>query len=120
MFKLSKERKDKELRQTFVETISELMDENPKLVLYEADLGGASGTTKLKEKHGDKFIQAGIAEANMIGMAAGLSIKGYVPFVHTFAPFSTRRALDQVLDRTSTRLNSSHQIISYALLCLKK
>src|SRR5574344_1188295 len=108
MFKLSKERKDKELRQTFVETISELMDENPKLVLYEADLGGASGTTKLKEKHGDKFIQAGIAEANMIGMAAGLSIKGYVPFVHTFAPFSTRRALDQIFIAGAYSGNTVH------------
>lgn len=96
MWKLSKEHKDKELRKTFVNTVDELMQENEKVVLFEADLGGASGTTALQEKYGKRFIQAGISEANMVGMAGGISIKGYIPFIHTFAPFTVRRALDQI------------------------
>lgn len=96
MWTRSKETKDKELRVAFVETVDKLMEENPKVVLYEADLGGASGTTKLKDKYPERFIQAGISEQNMVGMAAGISSKGYIPFVHTFSPFTTRRALDQI------------------------
>ena len=96
MWKLTDREKDKELRKAFVDTLSELMSENKKLVCVEADLGGASGTTALAEKYPDQFIQAGISEANMIGMACGMSMRGYIPFVHTFSPFSTRRALDQI------------------------
>lgn len=96
MWKLSKDRKDKELRKVFVDSLDYLMQNNEKIVVLEADLGGASGTISLKEKYKDRFIQVGIAEANMIGMACGMSMRGYIPFVHTFAPFSTRRALDQI------------------------
>lgn len=96
MWKRSESTKDIELRKAFVETLDELMTENDKVVLFEADLGGASGTTALKDKHKERFIQVGISEANMIGMAAGISIKGYIPYVHTFSPFTTRRALDQI------------------------
>ncbi|MFL8968874.1 transketolase family protein [Helcococcus kunzii] len=96
MWKRSKDTKDIELRQVFVNTLDKLIMENPKILVFEADLGGASGTTKLKEKHSKQFVQVGISEANMIGMAAGASIRGYVPFVHTFSPFTTRRALDQI------------------------
>lgn len=96
MWKRSESTKDIELRKTFVDTLDELMSKNEKILLFEADLGGASGTTKLKDKFKDRFIQVGIAEANMIGIAAGISIKGYIPFIHTFSPFSTRRALDQI------------------------
>lgn len=96
MWTLHTEGMGKELRTVFVETLQEMMEENPKVLALEADLGGASGFTKIKETHPDQFIQMGISEANMIGTAAGLSMKGYIPYVHTFAPFSTRRALDQI------------------------
>lgn len=96
MWKLSKEHKDIELRKAFVNTVDELMQENEKVVVFEADLGGASGTLDLQKKYGKRYIQAGISEANMVGMAGGISIKGYIPFIHTFAPFTTRRALDQI------------------------
>lgn len=96
MWKLSKDNKDIELRKAFVNTVDKLMQENDKVVVFEADLGGASGTTALKKKYGMRYIQAGISEANMVGMAGGISIKGYIPFIHTFAPFTTRRALDQI------------------------
>lgn len=96
MWTRSEGRKDKELRVTFVETLSQLISENDKVVFFEADLGGATGSLKLADRHGSRFIQAGIAEANMIGMAAGMSLRGYIPYVHSFSPFITRRALDQV------------------------
>lgn len=96
MWKRSENTKDIELRQVFVNTLDKLIEDNPKILVFEADLGGASGTTKLKDRHPKQFVQVGISEANMIGMAAGSSIRGYVPFVHTFSPFTTRRALDQI------------------------
>lgn len=96
MWEISKNRKDKELRKTFVETLDRIMGKDPKVVLCEADLGGASGTINLKDKYSKQYIQMGISEANMIGSAAGMSIRGYIPFIHTFAPFTTRRALDQI------------------------
>lgn len=96
MWKRSESTKDIELRKAFVDTLDELMSENEKVVLFEADLGGASGTTALKNKYKERFIQVGISEANMVGMAAGISIKGYIPYIHTFSPFTTRRALDQI------------------------
>ena len=61
-----------------------------------ADLGGASGFTKIKKTNPERFIQCGIAEANMMGVAAGLSLTGFKPFTHTFAPFATRRVFDQL------------------------
>lgn len=86
----------KELRTVFVETLDALMSTDPKIVALEADLGGASGFSKLAGSHGDKFINVGISEANMIGIASGLSLTGYIPFCHTFAPFATRRVFDQL------------------------
>lgn len=86
----------KELRKVFVETLEELMDVNDKVIALEADLGTASGFAAIKKSHPDRFVDMGIAEANMIGTAAGLSMRGFVPFVHTFSPFASRRVADQV------------------------
>ena len=86
----------KEFRACVVETLQELMKIDNKVVALEADLGGASGFTKIKKTNPDRFIQCGIAEANMMGVGAGLSIMGYKPFMHTFGPFATRRAYDQI------------------------
>lgn len=85
-----------EMRKVFVDTLDALMKEDSRIVALEADLGGASGFSKLKKEHPDQFINVGIAEANMMGIAAGLSMRGRVPFVHTFAPFAVRRACDQI------------------------
>ena len=86
----------KEFRACVVETLQELMKIDDKVVALEADLGGASGFTKIKKTNPDRFVQCGIAEANMMGVGAGLSIMGYKPFMHTFGPFATRRAYDQI------------------------
>lgn len=85
-----------ELRVTFRETLEDMMKEDSRVVVLEADLGGASGFAKIKKKYPDQFIEMGIAEANMVGVAAGLSMRGFIPFLHTFAPFASRRIADQV------------------------
>lgn len=88
--------KGKELRSVVVETLQDLMKSDDKVVALEADLGGASGFTKIKASNPDRFIQCGIAEANMVGVGAGLSVTGFKPFMHTFGPFATRRVFDQI------------------------
>ncbi len=96
MWKLAPAGTGKEMRTVFVETLQDMMKDNKKIMALEADLGSASGFNKIQKSNPDQFIQVGIAEANMVGIAAGLSMRGYIPFIHTFAPFATRRVLDQV------------------------
>lgn len=85
-----------ELRAVYVESLMELMDSNPDIVNLDADLVGASGAAKLFKRYENRCINMGISEANMIGAAAGMSLTGKVPFIHTFAPFATRRVMDQL------------------------
>lgn len=98
MFQLAENRQEagRELRDCVVETLQELMKDDDKITALEADLGGANGFTKIKKTNPERFIQCGIAEANMMGVAAGLSLTGFKPFTHTFAPFATRRVFDQL------------------------
>lgn len=98
MFQLAENRQEagRELRDCVVETLQEIMKDDDKITALEADLGGASGFTKIKKTNPERFIQCGIAEANMMGVAAGLSLTGFKPFTHTFAPFATRRVFDQL------------------------
>lgn len=86
----------KELRATVVDALKETMAIDEKIVALDADLGGASKWTDLAKDVPNRFINVGIAEANMVGVAAGLSLTGYTPFIHTFGPFATRRVLDQI------------------------
>ena len=83
-------------RSVFVSTLQDLMASNDRVVCLEADLGGASGTSKLGETNPERYVQCGISEANMVGVAAGLSSEGFIPFAHTFGPFFARRAFDQI------------------------
>lgn len=85
-----------EMRQAMIEAILELIPDYPDIVVLDADLAGASGFKKIFQKYPDHCLNAGIAEANMVGLAAGLSLAGKIPFAHSFAPFITRRALDQI------------------------
>lgn len=83
-------------RDTICDTIIDLMNTNDKIIMLEADLGGASGTSKILKAHPKQYVQVGIAEADMMGIAAGMSSEGFIPFTHTFGPFATRRAFDQI------------------------
>lgn len=84
-----------ELRKVFYNSMSELMNENPQVVYLDADLAGAMGTAALFQEFPQQAFDMGIMEANMIGVAAGMSIKGKIPFVHSFGPFASRRCADQ-------------------------
>lgn len=85
-----------ELRKSYAAEISRLMKENDKIIIMDADLAGAGGTKPLYKEFPERCINCGIAEANMTCIAAGLSASGYVPFIHSFAPFTTRRVFDQI------------------------
>lgn len=84
-----------ELRAVFAETLGELMEENKDIVYLEADLGGAIGTASLFKKYPNQAFDVGIMEANMVGVGAGMSVKGKIPFMHSFGTFTSRRCADQ-------------------------
>jgi len=86
----------KATRAGFGEALLELGEKNPNVVALCADLTGSLNMSAFANAFPDRFFQAGIAEANMIGMAAGLSIGGKIPFTGTFANFSTGRVYDQI------------------------
>jgi transketolase len=86
----------KETRKGFGQALIELGEKNEKIVALCADLTGSLYMTYFAKKFSNRFFQVGIAEANMMGMAAGLSIGGYIPFTGTFANFSTARVYDQI------------------------
>ncbi|WP_434981352.1 transketolase family protein [Daejeonia sp. YH14] len=86
----------KDTRSGFGAGMAELADQNPNVVGLCADLIGSLKFEKFIEKAPERFFQIGIAEANMIGIAAGLSIEGKIPFTGTFANFSTGRVYDQI------------------------
>lgn len=85
-----------EMRQMYANTLLKLAKENPDVIGLEADLMSAISTNKIISEIPNQLINCGIMEANMMGVAAGLSITGKIPFVHTFGQFATRRAFDQL------------------------
>ena len=86
----------KDTRSGFGAGLHELGKQNPNVVALCADLLGSLKMDAFKKEFPDRFIQVGIAEANMMGIAAGLSIGGKIPFTGTFANFSTGRVYDQI------------------------
>ena len=86
----------KDTRSGFGDGLTELGKINPNVVALCADLIGSLKMNDFKENHPDRFFQVGIAEANMMGIAAGLTIGGKIPFTGTFANFSTGRVYDQI------------------------
>jgi transketolase len=86
----------KDTRSGFGEALLELGKQNPQVVALCADLTGSLKMEAFAKEFPDRFIQTGIAEANMIGIAAGLTIGGKIPFTGTFANFSTARVYDQI------------------------
>ena len=86
----------KDTRSGFGAGLNELGKNNKKVVALCADLTGSLKMNDFKDNHPDRFFQIGIAEANMIGIAAGMTIGGKIPFTGTFANFSTSRVYDQI------------------------
>lgn len=86
----------KDTRSGFGDGMTELGRNNPRVVALCADLVGSLKIETFIAENPERFVQVGIAEANMIGIAAGLTIGGYIPFTSTFANFSTGRVYDQI------------------------
>ena len=96
----------KEMRAAYADTLVELAATNPDIVVLEADLMRATGTGVFQKAHPDRLFNAGVAEANMVGIASGLSATGKIPFASTFACFASRRVFDQFfLSANYARLN---------------
>ncbi len=86
----------KDTRSGFGDGLTELGRKNKNIVALCADLTGSLKMNQFKEENPDRFFQVGIAEANMMGIAAGLTIGGKIPYTGTFANFSTGRVYDQI------------------------
>ncbi|MFP4077578.1 MAG: transketolase family protein [Candidatus Izemoplasmataceae bacterium] len=85
-----------DLREVYVDLLLDYAEDHPELVVIDADLQNAIKTTRFRDIHPERSINVGVAEANMIGVAAGMANMGKLPFTHTFTPFATRRVFDQV------------------------
>lgn len=99
MFKVYKgepKKDDIEMRKVYSSKLSELMKKDDRVVALEADLMSSMTMDKVQKENPDKVINCGIMEANMIGVAAGMSIAGKYPFAHTFTAFASRRCFDQL------------------------
>lgn len=85
-----------EMRKCYQRKLAELMMHNQKVVMVDADLVSASGSGENFKQFPHQTINVGISEANMISASAGMSATGIIPFIHSFAPFVTRRVYDQL------------------------
>jgi len=85
-----------EMRDAFGHALVDLGLEYSKMIVLDADLHTSSKALYFKKAYPDRFIQVGIAEQNLFGIAAGLALTGFIPFPSTFAVFAARRALDQI------------------------
>ena len=96
----------KEMRAVYADTLISLAGENPDVVVVEADLMRATGTGSFAKAFPDRAVNVGVAEADMVGIASGLSSMGKIPFAATFGCFASRRAYDQFfLSANYARLN---------------
>ncbi len=86
----------KAIRVAYGEAIAKLGHTNDKIVVLDADLSGATQTKYFKKEFPDRFYNVGIAEGNLMGIAAGLAYQGFIPFASTFAVFGTGRAFEIV------------------------
>ena len=98
MFHLSKDHKEdtKAMRDVYCEVLMQIEEDNPNVIAVDADVMHSLGTLEFHKKYPEKSINCGIQEANAVGVCAGLSITGFIPFFHTFSTFATRRVYDQV------------------------
>ena len=88
---------EQEMRLAYAQVLNELIDANHNVYCLESDLSKASGTNPtILKAHPNNFVNVGVAEANMIGVAAGLATEGKIPFCASFCCFVTRRVYDQI------------------------
>lgn len=90
------EKEAKEMRGVYCATLMEMAEQNENVCVLDADLINSHGTKNFFKKYPERAFDCGIQENNMVGVAAGLSIVGMIPFAHTFAPFMARRCNDQI------------------------
>jgi transketolase len=94
------------MRDVYAKVLVKLAADNKNIAALDSDLMCSSGMKPFMEAYPDRFINCGIAEANMIGVASGMSAMGYIPFAHSFATFATRRCCDQIfMSAAYSRLN---------------
>lgn len=84
------------MREVFGNTLAEMMEQDDRICVIDADLANCNGTKKLQQLFPERAFEVGIAEQNMASVAAGLSSYGFVPFITSFTPFATRRICDQI------------------------
>jgi transketolase len=84
------------MRVVFGETVAQLADHDPRIVMLDGDVGSSTRADIFERAHPDRCFQMGIAEQNMLGVAAGLATVGFVPFISTFVAFAVVRPLDQI------------------------
>lgn len=89
-------KKRTEMRDAFADTLVELGLKYENMIFLDADLHTSTKASEFKKRFPERFIQNGIAEQNMFGVAAGLAFEGFIPVPSTFAVFASRRALDQI------------------------
>jgi len=83
------------MRNAFADELTKLGNEDPRLIMLSGDIGNRL-FDKFRAAHGDRFFNCGVAEQNMMGLAAGLAMTGYRPIAYTIAPFVTTRCLEQI------------------------
>jgi len=103
-----------EMRKVYSSKLCELMGKHNEIVALEADLMNAITTDKVQKEYPERVINCGIMEANMIGIAAGMSIAGKYPFAHTFTAFASRRCFDQLFMSGAYQKNNIKIIASDA------
>lgn len=94
--KLLENRPFANLRNTYCDTLIEMMAGDRRIVEVEADLAGAMNAHRIRDRYPDRYVNCGVMEAQMVGLSCGMSVNGMIPFAHSFAAFSSRRAADQV------------------------
>lgn len=104
---------NKDTRSGFGDALAEIAQTNDNIVAMCADLTGSIKFDKFAKNHPDRYIQCGIAEANMISSGAGLALAGKIPFIGTFAAFASGRVYDQIrqsvaYSNTNVKIAASH------------
>ena len=100
-------------RESYGNALVEVGAENPNVVVLDADLAAATKTGVFKKAYPERHIDCGIAECNMVGIAAGLASTGMIPFVSSFAMFAAGRAFEQVRNsvgypRLNVKIGATH------------